>query len=149
MPQSSLLTYREACEQVLDSLPVPIAVADFIARVLEIRPSTAKNPQTVLRSKFREYEIQALLVRLDSITLIPAQLVMQGVRFALPLSAPEIAHGVLCFYPGFQGALHFYRGMETLQLCDAEGAPLSVETVNIAMQVDDSLRGTQENTFSR
>jgi hypothetical protein len=56
MPGEMTITKREAITQVMAQLEGPIAVNEFVERVLAIWPSRAKRPGASVRQSLRDWE---------------------------------------------------------------------------------------------
>lgn len=117
------ITINEAIQQVFQSLEGEIPLEEFYRRVLTIRPSHAKNPKTSIRAKLR-YEWDDRLVRTGRDTLTPARYIMQGVRWAVPLSRLEIKRGLLFVFPAFEGFIRRSEQLQEIKLFDAQGRSL-------------------------
>lgn len=126
---TDLMSYDEAFEQVLPSLKGPISVDDLVAQILTLRPTTAKRPKVAVRTQLRERRWRGELVLLNSKTILPTRLAMQGVRFAVPLERQEVKRGVLLISFAFSVFLRSKTPPEEAQLEDEAGRPLPVKIV--------------------
>ncbi|MEA3396244.1 MAG: hypothetical protein U9R05_02150 [Chloroflexota bacterium] len=126
---TDLMSYGEAFEQVLSPLEGPIAADDLITQILTLRPSTAKKPRAAVRAQLRKRTRRGELVFLDSKTILPGRLAMQGVRFAVPLGRQEVKRGVLFISPAFPVFLRSEISPEEAQLEDESGRLLPVKIV--------------------
>ncbi len=130
MPKNTdLMSYDEVFKQVLPLLKGPISVDELVAQILTLRPSTAKRPRVAVRSQLRERNWRGELVFLDSKTILPGHLAMQGVRFAVPLERQEAKRGVLLISPAFSIFLRSEIPPEKVQLEDESGRSLPVNIV--------------------
>lgn len=140
------ITINEAIQRVFDSMDGAMPVKDFYQKVLAIRPSSAKNPTASIREKLR-YEWSDRLVLVDRKTVVPARIVMQGVRWAVPLSRKEIKRGLLLVYPNFSGFVSQSTSPEEMKLFDEAGQPLPLRVVSFTEKVD-SLFGPTEIRYA-
>jgi len=102
MKQDGTISKTEAICRVVAQMDEPMNLDDCINRVLEIWPSSAKNPQDSVRQTIRDEHLGKNLLFLDEKTLIPMQQAMGGIRFRIPLTRQEINRGWLFIYPAFQ-----------------------------------------------
>ena len=126
---TDLMSYDEVFKQVLPPLKGPIAVDDLITQILTLRPTTAKKPRVAVRAQLRERTRRGELVFLDSKTILPGRLAMQGVRFAVPLERREVKRGALLISSAFPIFLRSEISLEEVQLQDESGRPLPVKIV--------------------
>ncbi|MGQ9585791.1 MAG: IS1096 element passenger TnpR family protein [Anaerolineae bacterium] len=124
-------TLDQAMEQVVAQLDGPITFDEFVERVLAIWPSKAKTPQRNIRSHMQYRQIGVSLAFLDSQTLIPLRLAMQGVRFRITLDRQEVEQGVVAFRPNFEFFVRWGVPIEEMQLLDAAGQPLAFRVVTL------------------
>lgn len=123
------ITYEQALARVAAEMQGPLAMDEFVRRVLLLRPSTAKNPKTAVLNKLRDI-LPPPVVKLDHATVIPSRLVMEGVRFAVPLTRQEISRGVVQVFPTLQGLVSPYGDpLPEIALLDDRGNPLSMQLV--------------------
>lgn len=120
------MTLDEALQQVLESLDSAIPATEFYQKVLTLRPSQAKNPTASIREKLR-FAWADRLLRANRDTVIPARLVMEGVRIAVPLDRQEINKGLLFAYPALDGFVSHNVPLTEIKLSDAQGRPLPVQ----------------------
>jgi hypothetical protein len=120
------MSYDAAIEAVLAQMEGPVPFDEFIARVLELRPSQAKNPAQSVKAKIRYGWHDRLLV-LDNNMVIPTHIVMAGVRFALRVSRKEAEMGGLLVLTQFID--YMKRGVrpEDVVFEDAEGNSLPMK----------------------
>lgn len=126
---TDLMSYDEVFKQVLPPLTGPISVDELITQILTLRPSTAKKPRVAVRAQLRERTWRGELVFLDSKTILPGRLAMQGARFAVPLERQEAKRGALLISPAFSIFLRSEISPEEARLEDESGRPLPVKIV--------------------
>jgi hypothetical protein len=102
MKDNQTLTRGEAIHQVATQLEGPISMDEFLDRVLEIKPSTAKNPKSALKQLIQYEHLGIDLLLIDQETLVPMHQAMNGVRFRIPLTRQEIERGWLFIDPAFE-----------------------------------------------
>ncbi len=125
------ITIAEAVAQVMAQLDGPISRDEFIARVLTIRPSKAKDPVASIRNHLRQDELGRTLVYLDPKTIVPLHIAMRGVRFRIPLDRREADRGVLVVDPAFRPFLRREIPYEEMGLLDEAGRPLPTRVVTL------------------
>ena len=135
MPKSNLPTFDEAIEIVLGEVNEPIEISDFVDRVLEIRPSSAKRPSSSVRTKMRTYRAGKNLVFLDKETIVPLRVAVPGIRFRIPLSRTEVDRDVLIIDPAFNGWIRHSDAPETFELIDEEGKKIPTRVVSVKQNV--------------
>ncbi len=140
MADEKPISYGEAVARLLAQVDGPIAVKEFVARVLAIRPSKAKKPAAVLRNHLRSEHVGNSLVYLDRETLVPLRIAMEGVRFRIPVTRQQVQRGMLASYPAFHCFLRQDIAPGDVQLVDAAGHLLPVHIVSTE-QVFDGLFG--------
>jgi len=126
---TDLMSYDEVFKQVLPPLTEPISVDELVTQILTLRPSTAKKPRVAVRAQLRERSLRGELVFLDSKTILPGCLAMQGARFAVPLERQEVKRGALLISPAFPVFLRSKISPEEVRLEDESGRPLPVKIV--------------------
>ncbi len=67
---------------------------ELLRQVLERKPSTAKNPKSVVRERLR-WIYPRPFAFLDSKTLLPTRLAMQGARFRLSIGRGAATSGLI------------------------------------------------------
>ncbi|HEX6303083.1 MAG TPA: hypothetical protein VFZ76_02770 [Anaerolineales bacterium] len=110
MPQPEQISQGEAIKRVSAQIEGPVALNEFVERVLDLWPSKAKDPKSTVRQSIRDDHLGKDLLFLDETTLLPMRLAMRGVRFRIPLSRQEVERGWLFVYPSFQ--FMFKRDLE-------------------------------------
>ncbi len=146
MSKEKSITLSDATEQALAQVNGPIAVDEFARRVFAIFPSKAKNPMASLRNHLRWDQNGKTLVYLDSKTIVPLRIAMQGVRFRIRLSRQEASRGMLLIRPSFDNLLRRGTAPENVQLVDAAGKPLAVRIVTLKQEIQSLLGSyTQES----
>ena len=103
MPKSELPTIDEAIESVLAEVNEPMDINDFYEKVLEIRPSSSKNPNSNIRNNIRRGFVGESVAFLDKKTIAPLRVAMPGVRFRIPISDMEANKKVLVIAPSLRG----------------------------------------------
>lgn len=124
-------TIAEAVAQVVAQMDGPLPWDEFIARVLAIRPSQARNPAASVRNHIRWEEIGSSLAFSDPKTLVPLRIAMQGVRFRIPLDPPEVRQGLLYLHPAFDYFLRKEIPPEQMGLLDEAGQFLPTRVVQV------------------
>jgi hypothetical protein len=140
------LALSKAIEQVLAQVDGPIAVKEFIARVLAIRPSHARKPQNPIRNHLRWDDWGRTLVFLDQQTILPLRIAVKGARFRIPITHQEAERGLLLTEPAFQYFLR--QGVKDVQLLDEGGRPLSVRVVTIKQRIAGLLGPCSYDTYA-
>ncbi|MBN1875686.1 MAG: hypothetical protein JXA33_15785 [Anaerolineae bacterium] len=136
------VTLDGAIAQVLDTLDGPISMQEFYQKVLEIRPSHAKNPTASIRDRMR-YGWYHKIAELDSDTLIPMRCLMRGIRFAVPLSRKEVSQGLLLTYPAFELYLPREFPLSEVKLLDERGNTLPTRLKSFKETVETPLGSTE------
>lgn len=113
----------------------PISRDEFIARVLVIRPSNARNPAASIRNHLRWQEEGRTIVYLDPKTIVPLRIVMRGVRFRIPLSREEVKQGFLLVDPAFRYFLRREIPYEQMDLLDEAGRSLPTRVITLKRKV--------------
>lgn len=124
-------TIASILQSLANQFDGPVAERQVMERVLEQRPSTAKNPYATIRERLR-WDGPALgWLRLDRSELVPIRVVLQGLRFRCIPTASEVETGLLPLVrlQPFVGV----RGVVPL-LHDATGTKLPIITVQAGMQ---------------
>ncbi len=125
------VTVREAVAQVVAQLDGPIVRDEFVARVLTIRPSKARNPAASINNHLRWEERGKTLVYLDPQTIIPLRAAMQGVRFRIPLSQEEVNRSLLLVDPAFRYFLCREIAYDQIRLLDEAGQSLPTRVITL------------------
>ncbi len=133
MTDEKPITLEVAVQQVMSELDAPTPIAEAVQRVLAIRPSSAKQPEGLVRNHLNKHWNKTW-VSLDAKTVIPLHVVMRGVRFRIALSRLEIKHGALMLEPNFQGSAPLHAPLESLTLLDASGQPLSAHPTTVKIK---------------
>ena len=133
------ITRDEAIKQVTVQLKEPIAVDEFVKRVLALWPSQAKNPAAPIRQALRWEQTGRTLIFLTDQTVAPIQLALQGVTFRITLSRQEVNRGLLFVYPNFTCFLPHQVPAESVKLLDATGQTILTRLV--------TLKQTQQTLF--
>ncbi len=145
MSQQNEITYRQAIQRVVSELTGPISMDEFVRRVLEIRPSKAKNPRQSVTQVLWEHE-DTILTRLDRNTIVPLHAVMPGVRFRWPLSREEVERGALHLEPTFYGYLpRSADPASTLSLIDEHGKEIKVREIPLQTDLRKDIEKLAEN----
>lgn len=131
MPQDGKLTIKQAIQQALETLDAPINLSDFVKRVVQIRPSSAKHYEQTIRSTLRWELVGNEVIFLDDHTLVPSRRILPGIRFRAGLSEYEIKRGILLPYVAFNGWLGGYHSLEGLALLDERNRPLPLQRVRV------------------
>jgi hypothetical protein len=136
MSEKPTLTVAQAVEQVLAGLDGPISIQELSARVLDIRPSNAKNPLASLRNHLRWEHIGKTLVYLDEQTILPMRRAMRDVRFRVPMSPQETSRRALFVQPAFRFFLRSGLDLPEVRLEDEAGHLLPVRPVTLHTKID-------------
>ena len=127
---------RDAVKQVMASVEGPVALNEICQQILAIRPSKAKNPLNSVRDHVRQEQAGRTLVFLDTQTVLPLSIAMQGVRFRTSLARQEVSRGVMIIQPAFD---HFWQpelDPTTVRLLDQQGRLLPVRMVTIRTKIE-------------
>ena len=125
------MTIREAIERVLSEVNEPIKVRDLADKVLQIRPSSAKNPRASIYQKLK-YDLEGTSIAyLDKNTIVPLRVAAPGVRFRIPLSRREVKRGALAVHPSFDPWITRLDNLESIELVDAHDRPLPTKVVTL------------------
>jgi hypothetical protein len=136
MDEKKPMLLRDAVKQAIASVEGPVALNEFCQQILAIRPSKAKNPLKSVRNHLRQEQAGRTLVFLDSQTILPLSMAMQGVRFRTSLTRQEVSRGVMIIQPAFE---HFWRpelDPTTIRLLDRRGRSMPVRTVTIRTKIE-------------
>ena len=133
----------EAVEQALAQLAGPIKHDDFIEKVLEIYPSTAKKPGVSIRNHLRMEGVGKSIVYMDKETIIPLRVGAPGVRFRIFLSRWQVNNGTLPVFPSFQGWISDIDEMQAVQFLDEQGTLLPTNVVSVKYRIS-GLKGDFE-----
>ncbi|MCX7839094.1 MAG: plasmid pRiA4b ORF-3 family protein [Anaerolineae bacterium] len=102
MPTTRGPSLSQVAQAVVAEMDAPISLDEFVQRVLARYPSRAKNPAQLVRTNLRYEQWRLGLAFLDSKTLVPLRLAMQGVRFRIPLDAEQLKHGAVWYFDWFE-----------------------------------------------
>lgn len=115
--------YAEIIREVLTSVNGPIAIEDLAARILQARPSNARNPHLAALLKIRE-ELGRQLVYLDLDHVLPLRLAYQGARYRIRLTRENIDQSALSIYDCFHHYLPPNFREDDIFLIDSLGNPI-------------------------
>jgi hypothetical protein len=105
-----------------------VAEREVFDRVLERRPSQAKDPYASIRNILRYESLESGWVRLGSGKLIPRRIALQGLRFRVIPSDDEFAGDLLAR----SWLMPFVSlRIQKLQLQDATGRPISTKSTSL------------------
>ncbi len=135
MSNEKPITIREAIAQAVAQLDGPITRDEFVARVLTIRPSKARNPAASINNHLRWEERGKTLVYLDRQTVVPLRAAMQGVRFRIPLSREEVKRGLLFVDPACRYFLRREVAYDQMHLLDEAGRSMPTRVVTLKRKV--------------
>jgi hypothetical protein len=116
--------------ELADEFDTIVAEREVFARVLERRPSQAKDPFASIRNVLRYDSSETGWVRLGGGKIIPRRIALQGLRFRALPSAEELAAGVLArvwltpFVPP-------RTPLNAIRIEDARGKALNTNTANL------------------
>jgi len=136
MPKSELPSIDTAIKSVLSELNAPIDIHDFYNKVLEIRPSSSKNPTANIRNNIRSSFVGESLAFLDKETITPLRIAMPGVRFRIPLSDIEVRKKILIIESAFQPFISRRDNPTTYKIVDKQGNLLSGKIVSVSQHAD-------------
>lgn len=139
---SSGPSYKAILADLAASLTGPIPLEDLIQQVLARKPSSAKNPRHAVRVELSHMPSQPF-VFLDSKTLLPTRLAMQGARFRLPLGRRGAERGLIQM-KWFASYLPSRFDLKKVQFVDAEGKVISAPRRSISEKVNDLLEEEYE-----
>ena len=131
MPHEKTTTIAEAVAQIVAQLDGPLSRDELVACVLAIRPSQARDPTASIRNHLRWQEVGRSLVFLDPQTVMPLRIVMQDVRFCVPLSRSEVNRSVLYTDPAFLYFLPPETPYGQMRLLDEAGRPLPTKAITL------------------
>lgn len=137
MAESKPIKLADAVAQIIDQLDGPMSIEDLVQRVLELRPSKAKDPKANIRTHLRWDQEGKTLVFLDRTTIMPLRLAMQGIRFRIPISPQAAGRGALPIKPFFDPFLRRELNAKDATLIDAAGVPLPIHIVEIDQPYED------------
>jgi hypothetical protein len=120
-------SYNQIIAALMRSANGPVPAAAIIDQLLAAHPSQAKNPRTAARNHLRQ-AVGRELVFLDTDTLLPLRLALQGARFRLPLERDSVKTGLVAIEDSLAGYLPPRFAMEKLRLVDAAGQPIPFQT---------------------
>ena len=143
MKQDETITQAEAIHRIAAQMDEPMSLVDFIHRVLEIWPSSAKNPQSSVRQTIRNDHLGKDLLFLDKKTLITMQQAMARIRFRIPLTRQEINRGWLFVYPAFEFMKQREVTAGEFHLEDVKGHTIPVNPVAVKNKIK-TIFGVQE-----
>ncbi len=143
MKQDGTITQAEAIHRIVTQMDEPMNLDDFIRRVLEIWPSSGKNPQASVRQTIRDDHLGKDLLFWDENTLITMQLAMAGIRFRIPLTRQEINRGWLFVYPAFEFMKRREITAAEFHLEDVDGHTIPVNPISVKNKVK-TIFGVQE-----
>jgi hypothetical protein len=128
------ITLEAALNQVIDALDGPTPLDEVVQRILAVRPSKAKNPEQQVRNNIRQMH-RPLWVWLDERTLLPIRLAMNGVRFRITPSQPEVERSLFYGTPALYALHRDNVSWETMQFIDSAGNVLSFDLVTVEEKV--------------
>ena len=143
MKHDETISKTEAIHQVAAQMDGPMNLDDFISQVLEIWPSSAKNPQNSVKQTIRDEHLGRNLLFLDETTLISMQQAMAGVRFRIPLTRQEINRGWLFVYSSFQFLKPHQVAAEDFHFEDGRGQTIPANLVTVKNK-EKTIFGVQE-----
>jgi len=132
--------YGEIIQEILDGVNGPIQVEELAARLLEKRPSKAKNPYRAALNKIRE-ENGRKLIYTDKDHILPIRLAFQGVRFRIQLTKVEVNRRSLSFDEYFREYLPNGMRAEKILFVDSKGELIPHTTANKLRKSNDAFFG--------
>ncbi|MEK7397745.1 MAG: hypothetical protein AAB116_12510 [Candidatus Poribacteria bacterium] len=134
MPEK-IPSYGEIIEEELSKVSDTIDIDTFIDKILEIKPSPAKNPRSSIRQHIND-NLGVSLIFLDKETIAPFRVVMLGVRFRITLSKLETDEGAIFASPHFIGLDRLSHG-EGFTFMDESGSEIPASIVTIKQKDKD------------
>jgi hypothetical protein len=122
-------SYTSIISTILAEAQGSVPAKELAAQMLELHPSTAKNPLRAMLTHIRE-ENGRLLIYLDPDTVLPLRLAYQGARFRLRLDKKATNTGLINLSDAFRTYLPepFLRSPPvSLQFIDLAGSPIPFE----------------------
>jgi hypothetical protein len=120
--------YAEIIREVLTSVNGPIAIEDFAARILQARPSNAKNSHLAALKKIRE-EQGHQLVYLDFEHVLPLRLAYKDARYRIRLTRENFDQSALSMDDCFQHYLPPNFRVDDIFLMDSQGNPILFKVI--------------------
>ena len=142
MPKPTGPSISSVVAQVAAQLEAPISFDAFAQRILDIKPSTAKNPKAGIRNELGYNLLEHNLVYLDDRKqlLAPLKRLIPGVRFRHVVSEQEVENGLMlldrnncAFLPG--RAYTMPQTILTIILLDEAGQSIPVQFGSISEQI--------------
>ncbi|HEX7588207.1 MAG TPA: hypothetical protein VF478_07825, partial [Anaerolineae bacterium] len=135
MPTKRGPTLVQVAETIAAGIDAAIPFDEFIQRVLARYKSKSKNPARLVRMNSR-YELPRLgIVFLDSKTLIPLRVALQGTRFRVLLDAAQLKQGVIWqddwFMPFAKASFGYQPTLEPLTLFDENAQRIPTRSVTL------------------
>ena len=112
-------TIASLLRQLANEYVGPVEEQHLFARVLELRPSSAKHPYTTIRERLRWDGLNLGWLRLSRRQLLPLRVALQGLRFRCQPHPHEVEAGLLTL-SHLQPFVGLHSGACTLR--DSEGA---------------------------
>ena len=146
MTSPANLTREQVIAQLVSELQGPIPLETLVDRVLQRKPSRAKDPRSPIRGEIRMYADRLGIVFADPErkTVVPANIAMRGVRFRHVITDAEISNRLLlwdesdfAYFP--RPYLQSAARRDDLQIVDVEGRPLAEERRSVPMRFDTSI----------
>lgn len=129
MNKKFTITQSEAIQRVAEDLHASISMEEFIARVLELWPSTAKSRETSIQHSIHTEALGKTLLLEDDNTLLPIYIGMQDVRYRVPITPEEFQQGMLSVGLTFEHYAKTKLLPEEFQLENEKGDPMP-NTIN-------------------
>src|SRR5689334_18436609 len=104
-----------------------VAEREVMDRVLEHKPSRAKDPYAGIRDKLRYDGPRLGWVRLGGGELIPLRVALTGLRFRIIISEEELAADAI----HWSRLAPFVGSGEDVRLEDADGRPLATHAISL------------------
>ena len=136
MDEKKPMLLRDAVKQAIASVKGSVALNEFCQQILAIRPSKAKNPMQSVRNHLRQEQAGKTLVFLDSQTILPLSIAMQGVRFRTSLARQEVFRGVMIIQPAFDHFLRLELDPTAIRLLDQQGRSLPARIVTVQARIE-------------
>ena len=134
MPPIKGPTYESVLYELANAIDRPIAVDELVRQVLERKPTTSKHSRHSVLERIRG-AFPRPFVFLDSKTLLPTRLAMQGARFRIPLGRRAAESGLLEMTI-FESYLPNSFSLEQVQFVDVTEQALPVSFRAISRQTE-------------
>lgn len=122
--------YSEILQEILSGIDGPISTDELAAKILEKRPTNARNPQKAALVKIRDGNGHQL-VYLDPSHVLPLRLAYRGARYRIRLDQQMVDQSALPLIVNFYHYLPNGFPEEEITLIDSHGDPISAQIAEI------------------